>query len=139
MPSVSSQGRKLEYIIFHTKEDEKSSFELGVRASYLPEEPKSPDESDTLDRLSYNLGLTVYRIEARVTEELRNIDRMLRIFVVYDQKALKSQLSELSKSIAGLKQIVSQHPISKDYLEKLIPRLEAQHQTLSSDLRKKSK
>ena len=62
-----------------------------------------------------------------------------RMLVVYDEKELKKQLKEVSKSIAGLKQTRSQHPISENYLEKLIPRFEAEHQRLSDELYKKSK
>lgn len=137
---ISMRPKKdIEYIIWYTPETSQKCFELGVNLDYLPEEPKSPETQDTLDRRAYNLGLGVYRTELRISGMLRHVNvAMIRgMFVVYDQRELKKQLKEVSKSIQGLKQTKLQHPISENYLEKLIPRFEAEHQRLSDELCKK--
>ena len=139
MPSISPHRRKLECIIYPPEEDQEYSFGLGVTADYLPEEPISPNKPDRLDRIAYNIGLRVYHIDNKITDTLSHIRMITTMLVVYSEEETGKSLKAVSKSIRELKQIKSRHPVSKYYLEKRIPRLEAQHKKISECHKNKPK
>lgn len=136
MSSVSPR-RELECIIAHTEEEKEHSFKLGLTAGYLPKEPKSLDEQDTLDHKAYNLGLRVYNIENEITNVLSHIRMVITMLVVYSGKEIGKDLNKVSGLLRKLRQFKSRYPISEDYLEKRIPPLESQYTTLLNVHREK--